>query len=137
MGKISNFFKVKLSFEGQEKAKSKVVAVPQRFFNHIGNFFLSPVRHLLKGHSATCIVEEVGDETTKKIAKIDLSRPEGLTRVIKTAASVAFVVPGIILGSIFKGGAWAVSSELREQYSALEGELWAEQGLETVLLELI
>jgi hypothetical protein len=91
------------------------------FFNSIGNFLLSPARHLFQGKSAICVLVPTDRRHADPIfGKVDDRHSEGLERVCKTIASIALFIPGTILGAAVKGFTVLASDRLKRRYESLE-----------------
>lgn len=91
------------------------------FFNSLGNFLLSPARHLFQGKRVTCVLVPIDAKRVDPMfGKIDDRRPEGLERVCKTIASIVLIVPGTILGAAVKGFTMLASDRLKRRYESLE-----------------
>ena len=102
-------------------ANSNNLNTSTRFFNSLGNFLLSPARHLFQGKSVNCVLVPTDSRRAAPIfGNIDDRHPRGLERACKTIASIVLFVPGIIFGSAVKGLALLASERLRRRYDSLE-----------------
>lgn len=116
---VSRFLGDNLSFD--ENIKTETLTRPTRFLNGLGNFFLSPARHLVHGRSVRLVSVNVTDNGDSYFySRIDNRVPKGLERFLKTLAAIVLLIPGTILGAICKGIALAKSPELRKRYEKLE-----------------
>ncbi len=97
-------------------------ALVTTFLNNSGNLFLSPIRHLLQGRTATCVVMP-SDRKYKQVLFGDVNdkHPHGIERFLKTTISIVLFIPCTILGAAIKGTAFLISSNLRKKYEALNG----------------
>jgi hypothetical protein len=99
-----------------------LVSMASRVLNAVGNFLLSPARHLFNGRTVTAVSVYRNKTETDQSCTIQHSEAppqleSGGKKFLKTIASIICFVPGIIFGSAVKGLALATSHSLREHYT--------------------
>lgn len=111
-----NFFSDNIYFDD----KTNHVNESTKFFNDLGNFFLSPARHLLNGTSVRYVqIPQPDQELGGKIVAFgnyDAEVPKGLENFLKNLISTLLVVPSTILGIIIKGAVLTASDSLMRNY---------------------
>ena len=118
--KAETFLAEKISFDDINDINAPALAL-----NSVGNFLLSPARHLFHGRSVRCVFVKHDNESPKAPVFdfediIKDKPPEGIERVCKTIASVIFFIPGVLLGSAIKGLSMLTSDRLKQRYNILE-----------------
>lgn len=114
--RVKSFLSDNISFDSNNNLNAVT-----RFFNSVGNFLLSPARHLFQGKSVQCVLVPTDRRHADPIfGNVDDRHPKGLEGACKTIASIILFIPGTILGSAIKGCTMLASDRLKRRYESLE-----------------